>query len=79
MQTELYLWECGHVSGIGLLLESAKDPAPDESRPGHVPACQPEYAAIIPEKKQTERPVDVLIAVTEQTQETAVIPAAVCK
>ena len=44
-----------------------------------LPACQPEYAAIIPEKKQTERPVDVLIAVTEQTQETAVIPAAVCK
>ncbi len=44
-----------------------------------LPAFQPEYAAVIPETGGAERPADVLIAVTEQMQETAVIPAAVCK
>ncbi|MBP0967833.1 MAG: sigma-E processing peptidase SpoIIGA [Oscillospiraceae bacterium] len=44
-----------------------------------LPAFQPEYAAVIPENGSAERPADVLIAVTEQMQKTAVIPAAVCK
>ena len=44
-----------------------------------LPAFQPEYAGVVPENGGAERPADVLVAVTEQMQETAVIPAAVCK
>ena len=44
-----------------------------------LPAFQPEYAAVISETRCAEHPADVLIALTNEMQTQAVVPAAVCR